>query len=170
VISQENAFDLFAETYTKHRQQISLECLYFIEENFSKLLKHNRAGFRKLPEPVLAQILMSDRLSVGDEYMLFLALLDWGRAALVRERPELASSSSSSSSSSTSSSSSSPLEVASSSPALTDALRSRLASLMEHIRFPMMSAQGVFSCSSLVQAMRLLTLHTRARAWHARRP
>jgi hypothetical protein len=169
VISHENAFDLFAETYTKHKQQISIECLYFIEEHFSKLLKHNRTGFRQLPEAVLAEVLKSDRLSVGDEYMLFLALVDWGRAALAREQPELvpsslssssASSSSASSSSSLSSSSSSsslPLPLPSAtSPALTDALRRRLASLVAHIRFPMMSPQGAvtrrttrppFSCS-----------------------
>lgn len=168
MISHENAFDLFAETYTKHKQQISIECLYFIEEHFSKLLKHNRAGFRQLPEAVLAEVLKSDRLSIGDEYMLFLALVDWGRAALAREQPDLApsslssssaSSSSASSSSSLSSSSSSSLPLplpSATSPALTDALRRRLAPLMAHIRFPMMSPQGAltrrttrppFSCS-----------------------
>lgn len=122
VISQENAFDLFAETYTEHKRQISFECLYFIEDNFSQLLKHNREGFRKLPEEVLVELFKSDRLSVGDEYMLFLALQDWGTAALAREQPSLTPKSA----------------------VHTAALRERLVKLFQHIRFPMMSPQGTF--------------------------
>jgi hypothetical protein len=121
MVNLENAFDLFEETFKKHRRQLSYECQFFIEKNFTKLLKTNREGFRNLSDEPLSEIMKSDRLHLSDEYVLFLAVKDWAECRLQHESPNLDKDDS----------------------AYLPALQARLKDLIPLIRFPMMSSQGL---------------------------
>eukprot|EP01087_Luapelamoeba_hula_P019929 TRINITY_DN6688_c0_g1_i1.p2 TRINITY_DN6688_c0_g1~~TRINITY_DN6688_c0_g1_i1.p2 ORF type:complete len:526 (+),score=77.12 TRINITY_DN6688_c0_g1_i1:219-1796(+) len=115
-VNMMNAFDLYEDTFKKHKQQLSFECLFFIEKNFGTLVKSNSEGFLQLSEGPLIEILKSDNLTLSDEYVLFVAVREWGIARAAAEGITTPT---------------------------TSWLQDRLRNVLPHIRFALMNQQGL---------------------------